>query len=113
MLLELFPPIIGWSAVTGNISLESIWLFLLIFVWTPPHFWALSLYKSADYKKAGIPMLPLVKGDENTRKQIFIYSLVLFILSVSFGFLYSKGLIYLISSILLNFQFFALSLCNV
>lgn len=100
-----FPPIIGWSAVTGSVSMEPIWLFFIIFIWTPPHFWALSLYKSSDYKKAGIPMLPLIKGEEHTRKQILIYSLILFTISIGFGFVYNKGLIYMISSIILNIQF--------
>tara|TARA_A100001011_G_scaffold399278_1_gene507189 strand:- start:3922 stop:4719 length:798 start_codon:yes stop_codon:yes gene_type:complete len=69
------PPVIGWSIPTGSISFESIILFLIIFFWTPSHFWALSLYKLSDYKKANIPMLPLIVGTEKTKKNIFIYSL--------------------------------------
>ena len=69
------PPVIGWSNPTGSISFESIILFLIIFFWTPSHFWALSLYKLSDYKKANIPMLPLIVGTEKTKKNIFIYSL--------------------------------------
>ena len=72
-----FPPMIGWAAVTGTVSLESIVLFLIIFMWTPPHFWALALYRSDDYKRANIPMLPVVAGPDETRKQILIYSLAL------------------------------------
>jgi protoheme IX farnesyltransferase len=71
------PPMIGWAAATGGISLESFVLFLIIFVWTPPHFWALALLRTRDYAKAGIPMLPVVSGADATRKQILIYSLIL------------------------------------
>ncbi|TIW36276.1 MAG: protoheme IX farnesyltransferase [Mesorhizobium sp.] len=71
------PPVIGWAAVTGNISLESLILFLIIFLWTPPHFWALALFKSEDYQRAGIPMMPNVAGQASTRRQIFAYSLIL------------------------------------
>ncbi len=72
-----FPPMIGWAAVTGTVSIESIVLFLIIFFWTPPHFWALALLKSEDYAKAGVPMLPVVAGEDETRRQILLYSLVL------------------------------------
>ncbi len=71
------PPVIGWAAVAGNVSLESVILFLIIFLWTPPHFWALALFKSQDYERAGIPMMPNVAGEDSTRRQIFAYSLVL------------------------------------
>ncbi|MER8976716.1 MULTISPECIES: heme o synthase [unclassified Mesorhizobium] len=71
------PPVIGWAAVTGSVSLESLVLFLVIFLWTPPHFWALALFKSEDYAKAGIPMMPNVAGQASTRRQIFAYALVL------------------------------------
>jgi heme o synthase len=72
-----FPPMIGWAAVTGTIDLGSIALFLIIFMWTPPHFWALALWREGDYEAAGIPMLPNVAGRDETRKQILIYTLVL------------------------------------
>ena len=72
-----FPPMIGWAAVTGDISLPSIILFLIIFLWTPPHFWALALYKQGDYGAAGIPMLPNVAGEQATKLQILLYSVVL------------------------------------
>ncbi|MEQ1942164.1 heme o synthase [Mesorhizobium sp. VNQ89] len=72
-----FPPMIGWAAATGSISLESVILFLIIFLWTPPHFWALALFKTGDYARAGIPMMPNVAGEASTRRQIFGYSLAL------------------------------------
>ncbi|GLS37783.1 protoheme IX farnesyltransferase [Mesorhizobium tianshanense] len=71
------PPVIGWTAATGTVSLESIVLFLIIFLWTPPHFWALALFKSEDYARAGIPMMPNVAGQASTRRQIFAYALIL------------------------------------
>ena len=77
-----FPPMIGWTAVTGAIGLESVVLFLVIFLWTPPHFWALALFKSDDYARAGIPMMPNVAGDASTRRQIFVYSLLLAVAGV-------------------------------
>jgi protoheme IX farnesyltransferase len=78
-----FPPMVGWAAVSGDVSLGGIALFALIFMWTPPHFWALSLYRCGDYAKAGIPMLPVVAGAAETRRQILIYALLL--VPVSFG----------------------------
>jgi protoheme IX farnesyltransferase len=71
------PPMIGWAAATGTVSLESFVLFLIIFVWTPPHFWALALIRTRDYERAGVPMLPVVKGADETRRQILIYSVIL------------------------------------
>lgn len=72
-----FPPMIGWAAVTNSVSIESIVLFAIIFMWTPPHFWALALFKSADYGRAGIPMMPNVAGNRSTQNQILLYSLLL------------------------------------
>jgi heme o synthase len=72
-----FPPMVGWAAVTGTLSWEGFALFLIIFLWTPPHFWALALYKQGDYGAAGVPMMPNVVGEASTRRQIFVYSLVL------------------------------------
>ncbi|MBI4920763.1 MAG: protoheme IX farnesyltransferase [Devosia nanyangense] len=72
-----FPPMIGWAAVTGDVSLASCVLFLIIFLWTPPHFWALALYKQGDYGAAGIPMLPNVAGEQATKTQILLYSVIL------------------------------------
>jgi heme o synthase len=78
------PPMIGWAAATGgNIAIEPVLLFLIIFFWTPPHFWALSLYRTEDYARAGIPMLPVVAGDQATRRQILIYTLILAPLGVT------------------------------
>jgi len=72
-----FPPMVGWAAVTGSVSLESVVLFLIIFLWTPPHFWALALYKQSDYGAAGVPMMPNVVGNRSTQVQIFVYTLLL------------------------------------
>ena len=78
-----FPPMIGWAAVTGSLSFEPILLFLIIFFWTPPHFWALALYRADDYARAGVPMLPVVSGDVTTRRQILFYTIVLVPLGVA------------------------------
>jgi protoheme IX farnesyltransferase len=77
------PPMIGWAAASGGISIEPVVLFLIIFFWTPPHFWALSLYRADDYARAGVPMLPVVAGDRETRRQILIYTLLLAPLGVA------------------------------
>jgi heme o synthase len=71
------PPMIGWAAATGTVSLESFVMFLIIFMWTPPHFWALALVRVRDYERAGVPMMPVVRGEDETRRQILIYSLIL------------------------------------
>jgi protoheme IX farnesyltransferase len=84
-----FPPMIGWSAVTGSLSIEIFVIFLLIFLWTPPHFWSLALYKSEDYKKAGIPMMPLVVGKKSTVNMIIYYSLSLVVMTLILSFYYS------------------------
>ena len=78
-----FPPMIGWAAVTGSLSFEPVLLFLIIFFWTPPHFWALALYRTEDYARARIPMLPVVSGDASTRRQIMAYTLILVPLGVA------------------------------
>ncbi len=77
------PPMIGWAAATGSLAIEPVLLFLIIFFWTPPHFWALSLYRSDDYARAGIPMLPVVAGADETRRQILLYTLILAPLGVA------------------------------
>ena len=77
-----FPPMIGWAATMGSLSLEPVLLFLIIFFWTPPHFWALALYRTEDYARAGIPMLPVVSGDASTRRQILLYTLILVPLAI-------------------------------
>jgi len=89
-----FPPMIGWAAASGGISLESCALFLIIFLWTPPHFWALSLFTTTDYHAAGIPMLPNIYGVEATKKQIVIYSWVMAFIGISPYFLGFAGLFY-------------------
>jgi len=78
-----FPPMIGWAAVTGDVSLASVVLFLLIFFWTPPHFWALALYRAGDYAKAGVPMLPVVAGSATTKRQMLLYTLILLPLALA------------------------------
>ena len=92
------PPVIGWAIATGDISIEPIILFLIIFVWTPSHFWALSLFKSEDYKKANIPMLPVTSGIETTKKNILIYSILLFPVAIAPYYLGFLGIIYLLFS---------------
>jgi heme o synthase len=103
------PPIIGWAIVTNGISLEPIILFLIIFVWTPSHFWALSLYKSDDYRKAKIPMLPVTSGIKTTKFNIFIYALILFPVALAPYFLNFSGLFYLFTSIALNSYYLFIS----
>ena len=90
------PPVIGWAIATNGIALEPIILFLIIFIWTPSHFWALSLYKTEDYKKAKIPMLPVTSGIKTTKFNIFIYALILFPVAISPFFLNFSGLTYFI-----------------
>jgi protoheme IX farnesyltransferase len=82
---------IGWAAVTGTVSLESVVLFLIIFMWTPPHFWALALCREGDYAKAGVPMLPVVAGKAATRRQILVYTLLLFPLTLAPAFIGIAG----------------------
>jgi protoheme IX farnesyltransferase len=89
-----FPPMIGWAAVTGTVGLEPIALFLIIFMWTPPHFWSLSLYREGDYAKAGIPMLPVVAGPAETKRQILIYAVLLAPLSLAPALLGGAGMFY-------------------
>ena len=105
-----FPPMIAWAAVTGDVSLESIVMFGIIFMWTPPHFWSLSLFACKDYKAAGIPMLPVVSGEAETRKQILIYTLLMVPVSMlpwTMGF---AGPVYGITAALCGFVFVVLSL---
>lgn len=100
-----FPPMVGWAAVTGTVSLESVLLFMIIFMWTPPHFWALSLYRCRDYERVGVPMLPVVAGPDETRKQILLYSVLLVPLAVTPYFIGLGGLVYLASSVVLGAAF--------
>jgi protoheme IX farnesyltransferase len=95
-----FPPMIGWAATTGSLSLEPVLLFLIIFFWTPPHFWALALYKTDDYARAGIPMLPVVSGDASTRRQILLYTLILVPLGIAPWLLGYTGAIYGVTAVI-------------
>lgn len=99
------PPVIGWAAVTGNVSLEPLVLFTLIFIWTPPHFWALALLKKRDYERAGVPMLPNVAGDDETRRQILLYSIILVPVGIAPFALGMAGWLYGTTSILLGSLF--------
>jgi protoheme IX farnesyltransferase len=103
------PPVIGWAIATNGIVLEPIILFLIIFIWTPSHFWALSLYKSEDYRKAKIPMLPVTSGIKTTKFNILLYALILFPVVVSPYFLNFYGLVYLVPTILLSSYYFYIS----
>jgi protoheme IX farnesyltransferase len=95
-----FPPMIGWAAATGAIGVESVLLFLITFFWTPPHFWALSLWRAEDYARAGIPMLPVVAGRVETRRQIMLYSLVLAPVGASPWLAGYAGLLYGVTAII-------------
>ena len=100
-----FPPAIGWLSVTGTLDTLPFLMFLIIFMWTPPHFWALSLYCLKDYKSAGFPMLPVVSGIKKTKDQIVIYSILMFLVTLLPFFLGYFGFVYLIISILLGLYF--------
>jgi len=99
------PPVIGWAIATGDIALQPVILFLIIFIWTPSHFWALSLYKTEDYRKANIPMLPVTSGIKTTKLNIFVYALLLFPIVLAPFFLKYFGLIYLVFSGILGFYY--------
>jgi protoheme IX farnesyltransferase len=103
-----FPPLIGWVAVTGEITLMPVLLFAIIFLWTPPHFWALALFVKSDYAKAGIPMLPVVAGDAATRRQILAYAVVLLPVSLAPYAIGSAGAIYALPAAALSTIFVAL-----
>ena len=104
-----FPPMVGWAATTGDVSLDSVILFLLIFMWTPPHFWALALYRCRDYERAAVPMLPVVAGQDETRRQILLYSIGLVVLAVAPTLTGLGGLTYLLASIALGAVFLKLA----
>jgi len=105
-----FPPVIGWTAVTGHIDIEAVALFLIIFLWTPPHFWALSLYRARDYAKAGVPMLPVVAGAAATRRHILAYSLILVPVSLLPVFFATAGALYGAAAVLLGGTFVVLAM---
>ena len=100
-----FPPMIGWAAVTGGVSLESVLMFALIFMWTPPHFWALALFMRSDYDDAGVPMLTVTHGRRATRAHILVYTLLLAALAVGAGFTSIGGPVYLATAVVLNALF--------
>ncbi len=103
------PPVIGWAAVTGTVSVESLVLFAIIFLWTPPHFWALSLYKADDYKRAGIPMLPVVSGVAATKRQILLYSVILAVAGLAPALIGFAGFAYGILAAVLGLIFVAMA----
>lgn len=104
-----FPPIVGWAAVTGTVSMESVVLFLIIFLWTPPHFWALALYKQSDYGAAGIPMMPNVVGNESTKMQIFAYTVLLAASAMLPTWLGFSGIVYTVVAVVTGLSFLFLA----
>ncbi|HET8609223.1 MAG TPA: heme o synthase [Burkholderiales bacterium] len=96
------PPVLGWAAVTGSVSHDALLLFLIIFAWTPPHFWALALYRKNEYAKAGMPMLPVTHGDKFTRLHVLLYTLILFAVTLLPYATRMSGLIYLVSALALD-----------
>jgi len=106
------PPVLGWTAVTGHVDPNALLLFLIVFIWTPPHFWALAIARRDDYAKAGIPMLPVTHGIEHTRLQILFYTVLLVIVTLLPFLTHMSGLIYLIAALVLNgwFLFYAFAL---
>jgi protoheme IX farnesyltransferase len=99
------PPVLGWAAMRGDVGAEALIMCLIIFLWTPPHFWALALYRTEDYRQAGLPMLPVTHGSEYTRLQVFLYTLVLFAATL-LPFIYGmSGVIYLVSAVALGAGF--------
>lgn len=96
------PVLIGWAAVTNNVTLPAIWLFAIIFYWTPPHFWALSLLIEKDYARANVPMLPVIMGERETKKQILLYSLMLLAVTLILFAMQVMGYFYLVSAVVLG-----------
>src|SRR6478736_8685976 len=99
------PPVVGWAAATGSLSVEPLLLFLIIFFWTPPHFWALALFRSDDYTRAGVPMLPVTNGERSTRNHIFAYALILAPVALAPAFSSIGGPVYLAGAVVLNALF--------
>ena len=106
------PPVLGWTAITGEVSSDALLLFLIIFVWTPPHFWALALYRHKDYEKAGIPMLPVTHGQKFTRLNILLYTILLTAVSIMPFAVQMSGWLYLVGVLILNaiFLYYAIKL---
>jgi protoheme IX farnesyltransferase len=105
-----FPPMIGYAAVTGSVNVDSFVLFLIIFLWTPPHFWALALVKSGDYAAAGVPMLPVVRGAAHTRLQILLYTIVLVPVGIAPSFMGFGGIAYFVVSTVTGAAMLALAI---
>ena len=103
------PPLVGWAAATGSLTLEALWPFLIIFFWTPPHFWALSLMIKEDYERTGVPMLPVVKGEAETRRQIVIYTFVMVAVTIGPVITGLLGAFYLASALILGGIFIVFS----
>ena len=104
------PPMIGWAAVAGNISLEPLILFAIIFTWTPPHSWALALFRNDDYKNCNVPMMPVVKGEHYTKKQILFYSVLMFLTTLLPYINGFAGILYLTITVILGIIFIVLAL---
>jgi protoheme IX farnesyltransferase len=104
------PPVLGWAAVTGQVTIEAMILFLIIFAWTPPHFWSLALYRTEDYTRAGVPMLPVTHGKPYTRLQVLLYTLILFGVSLLPFAVGMSGLVYLIAAVALGAAFIGYAL---
>ena len=104
------PPVLGWAAVTGEVPIEAMLLFLIIFAWTPPHFWALALYRTEDYARAGVPMLPVTHGKQYTRLQVLLYTLILFAVSLLPYVIRMSGVLYLVAALVLGGIFLAYAL---
>ena len=96
------PPLVGWAAVTNGLNVPALFLFAIVFVWTPPHFWALALVRRKDYARAGVPMLPVIRGDKETRRQILIYTIELVILTLLMPLFGLGGSIYIIGAAILG-----------
>ena len=108
------PPVLGWAAITGEVTAEPLLLFLIVFIWTPPHFWALAIHRRDDYAKVGIPMLPVTHGNEYTRVQILLYTILLVLVTIAPYLIQMSGLIYLAAALILGgwFLFHAIKLQN-
>lgn len=108
------PPVLGWAAITGEVTAEPLLLFLIVFIWTPPHFWALAIHRRDDYAKVGIPMLPVTHGNQYTRVQILLYTILLILVTIAPYLIQMSGLIYLAAALVLGgwFLFHAIKLQN-
>ncbi|OIQ87380.1 protoheme IX farnesyltransferase [mine drainage metagenome] len=101
------PPVLGWAAVSGHVDAQALILFLIIFLWTPPHFWALALYRTEDYRKSGLPMLPVTHGSEFTRLQALLYTVLLTAVSLMPFAMHMSGIVYAVAAVLLDTVFLA------